>query len=984
MLKILKIFVNPYISPILVITFIIALLLGFVLPKLSYENKTEQMLKKAVSSTDDLKKIRSYYTEFVISDIKKIDDIKINYNHHDKKNVIPLPATLVHDLSAILPEENIKIKMLSNYPFPNRKDRVLDEFEKKSISFLENNPGEVFNRLVENKEGESEFRVAVADVFYDPTCVNCHNTRADTPKNDWKLGDVRGVIEVTMPMENGLLLNANQTIYYLFILVFLLLILIIHYSVLSFNRKKEHYEAKTKLEKEVEERTSKLQSTVTLLNQYKKAVDFSAIVSKTDKRGVITYTNEEFIKISKYTQEELIGQKHNLIKHEDMPQEVFKDLWKTISAKKIWKGIIKNKDKDGLAYYVASTIVPILNIDDEIEEFLAIRLDITDIIESQLRAKRADEVKSTFLANMSHEIRTPLNAILGFSSILEKNTELSKESRKQAKVIQTSASSLLEIINDILDISKIQSGKFDISIEETDLYYITENVVELFSKKANEKHIKLIFNLDYKIPLCIMADGGRIRQVLSNLLSNAIKFTQEHGSVYINIDLIEQKDDSALIRFDVIDNGIGIPKEKLNHIFEPFIQVDHKSNRLYEGTGLGLSICSHIIKSFNSRIDIESHVGRGTKFTFDIEFETCQKLIHERGEFLDHLNFKVSDEKSELFHFIKRYASIFGVLNKDKDIKDDVAIYSFSSFEELEQYRENNNTPMLVLFEYENQEKEIEQKENEVFISLPFYASKVNDALQELLKENTPSLKNEDINEMNTYKGKILVAEDNLANQELITYVLDSFNLDFDIRANGLETVNSYRNDSTYDLILMDINMPILDGVGAFKQIREFEKNSKIAETPVIALTANAIKGDKEKFLSLGMDGYLSKPINTRELSSIFEIYLKGNLNKKKAHVSVDLEKIASKLGITQNIASLLTNKFKEDISKDLEELKQNIDEEEQLKIASKAHYIKNSALNLCLDDIVKILEKLEYEDLAQEKRLSLYTELEKSIKDLE
>ncbi|RXK11451.1 hypothetical protein CP965_13840, partial [Halarcobacter mediterraneus] len=426
MKKLFKPFFNPYIGPILVIAIILFYILFFLLPKLSEENKKDEMVQRAVELIDNLKKVRSYYTSHVINKIKNYEEIKINYDYADKKDTIPLPATLLHDLSKLVTKKEMNIRIYSNYPFPNRQDRVLDKYEKESLTFLINNPIEIYKKTaVENNK--KVFKVAVTDIFYDKSCVTCHNTRIDTPKDTWKLGDVRGVIQITMPFKNDFLLSSSQQLFIITLLVILILILTIHYTIISIKRKKEHDNTQKELEYKVEERTLSLENTVKLLNQYKKAVDFSAIVSKTDKYGFITYVNEEFIKISKYSEKELIGKKHNIIRHEDMPNKLFEDLWKTILAKKIWKGQIKNKAKDGSSYYVLTTIVPILNVEDEIEEFLAIRLDVSSIVEAQLQAQRADEAKSIFLANMSHEIRTPLNAIIGFSELLSKNKELTKE-----------------------------------------------------------------------------------------------------------------------------------------------------------------------------------------------------------------------------------------------------------------------------------------------------------------------------------------------------------------------------------------------------------------------------------------------------------------------------------------------------------------------------------------------------------------------------
>lgn len=983
-------FLNPYIGPVLVISLIVVYLLVDILPTLSHKNKLEHMKDRAVEIVDNLKKTRSYYTANVIGDVKANTNLKINYDHQNKEDTIPLPATLVHDLSEIIAPVGVEIKMFSNYPFPNRKDRVLDEFEQNSLKEVINNPGKVFASSI-GTEDEKVYKVAVADIFYDPACVKCHNTRADTPKNDWELGDVRGIIEVSIPYKEGFFLSSEEMLNIMIILIVLILILKVHYTVLSIIRQKQNKKATEELEKQVEERTAKLEDANKLLNEYKRAVDISAIVSKTDKNGVITYVNEEFIKVSQYTKEELIGNRHSVVRHADMPKEVFEDLWKTIKAKKVWKGQIKNRAKDGSVYYVASTIVPIVNNNDEIEEFLAIRLDITNIIESQIKAKRADEAKSTFLANISHEIRTPLNAIIGFSDILSKAKELAPVSKKQAMTIQTSAVSLLTIINDILDVSKIESGTFDINIEKTDVYYTSEQVVELFSKKATEKNIKLVFNLDHKIPLCIKTDGVRIRQVLSNLLSNAIKFTPAHGMVSFNISLLKKENKKALIRFEIIDSGIGIPQEELKTIFKPFIQVDHKTNREYQGTGLGLSICTHIIESLGSNIEVESTIGSGTRFWFDMDFDVCEEKDVSSKNYLNHIHFKTTETNSDVFHYLKRYLNILGTIN-DEAYEPEVVVCTCLSKndENLKKIREKyKNKPTLLVVEYEEQIGDFELKENEYILALPFYASKVNDAIQELLRKNSESSScEEEINEK--FSGKLLIAEDNHANQELITYILDSMHIDFDIKDNGLEAYNAYKKTS-YDLVFMDINMPVLDGMEAFKKIREYEEENNKEATPVFALTANAIKGDKEKFLNLGMSGYLSKPINTNDLKDVFRKYLKQeeeiisvNINEDEvSDISFDIDKISSKLGISKNICLLIIDKFKKEISKDMKELKDLIDTDNELEFRKKAHYIKNSCLNVSLDEVCELLQSIETSKLSKEELVKTFNKMDLMINKL-
>ena len=510
-----------------------------------------------------------------------------------------------------------------------------------------------------------------------------------------------------------------------------------------------------------------------------------------------------------------------------------------------------------------------------------------------IEAQNADKVKTVFLANISHEIRTPLNSIIGFSKVLSQTSELSDKNHKYASIIESSAKSLLGIINDILDISKIESGNFDISLNNTNLEKIGQDVFELFKKRANEKNIELSFNIDKNIPQAVLTDGIRLKQVISNIVSNAIKFTPEFGKINFDINLLSTKDEKIKVRFLVKDTGIGIPEEKIENIFKPFIQVDNQSNRQYEGTGLGLSISSHIVNSLNSKIEVESSVGNGSSFWFDLELN-------------------------------------ISVLEKD--------------------------------------------------------AQKLNNQLSENTK----------------FKGNILVAEDNPANQELIKYHLDNFGLNYTIVNNGRDAVDKYK-ENIYDLILMDINMPILDGIGAFKEIREYENSNNIKNVPVSALTANAIKGDREKFLELGMNNYLSKPIEINELKECFLKYLKidndfvntynlSNNNNIEENEELGLEKIsassvAKNLGLPEAIGEKILNKFKNDIFKDLNELKSFIDNEEYEQIKQKAHYIKNSCLNINLTSAVEILQGLESNNNDKKESLvsqfnNLYNTVKNALQD--
>ena len=383
-----KIITNPIIGPIVVASTALILLAIFYLPSLSLNNQKEKITRESKEIVHHLKTFRSYYNEFVVSKVKNLPDIKVDYNHEYSSNTIPLPATTIHNISEKLSQnKNVKVNFFSDYPFPNRANRVLDEFQKNSIKFLRENPNEIFIKqdIVNNKE---VIRVAFSDTMGSNSCLACHNGRADSPKKDWKLGDVRGVLEVVMPIHEEFVLSSIHTRNILIFILLVILYFIIHYTILYLLKQKETKEQTKKLQDEVEKQTKDLKDSNRLLLEHKKAVDASAIVSKADLDGNITYVSEAFCKISGYSKEELIGQNHKIIKHYDMLDSTYKELWETISSGKVWEGEIKNKKKNGDYYWVKASISPIYDNKQTIIGYTAIRQDITD-------KKRIEEISIT-------------------------------------------------------------------------------------------------------------------------------------------------------------------------------------------------------------------------------------------------------------------------------------------------------------------------------------------------------------------------------------------------------------------------------------------------------------------------------------------------------------------------------------------------------------------------------------------------------------
>jgi len=314
------------------------------------------------------------------------------------------------------------------------------------------------------------------------------------------------------------------------------------------------------------------------LDEFLKALDSVVIISRTDTEGIITYVNEQFEKISGYSKEELVGKPHSIVRNPDVADAVFAEMWETITKGNIWKGEFSNRSKDGSLYYVKSSIIPIHDEHNRIIEYMAIREDVTSLVESRKKAEKAGAAQAMFLANMSHEIRTPMNGILGFSELLAK-TKLDVTQEKYVKAISSSTKMLLDIVNDILDSSKIANKKIVFEKLPINPYEEFRTSYELLKSVAQEKSINYSIEIDERIAHCLLGDATRLRQIKMNLLSNAIKFTPRFGEVKFSVSLAGEDETKQILLFSVQDSGIGIPKEKIKDIFKPFSQADASTTR---------------------------------------------------------------------------------------------------------------------------------------------------------------------------------------------------------------------------------------------------------------------------------------------------------------------------------------------------------------------------------------------------------------------
>ncbi|MGK5087449.1 ATP-binding protein [Bdellovibrionota bacterium FG-2] len=371
------------------------------------------------------------------------------------------------------------------------------------------------------------------------------------------------------------------------------------------------------------------------LNEINYAINQAAIVGITDKDGQITFANEKFCKISGYSQEELLGQNHRILKSGVHPKEFYQELWGTIAAGKMWSGEVCNKQKNGQLYWMNANVFPLPQEEGEEVRYAAVRFDITDrkLLEDKLRVAkeaetRASNSKSEFLANMSHEIRTPMNGIIGMVDLLMESP-LSPEQREFAKTISTSGRTLVAIINDILDFSKIEAGKMNLEAVEFDVLSFLKELLIPFQLSAEKKGISLHLEAPLAAP-SILGDSGRFGQIVNNLVGNAIKFTNG-GGVHISLKffpkLSHNTPTTTGLALTIRDTGVGIPKHVQANLFQSFTQAESSTTRQFGGTGLGLAIAKRLVELMGGSIALTSEVGVGTTLTVNIEFKTGEKIL---------------------------------------------------------------------------------------------------------------------------------------------------------------------------------------------------------------------------------------------------------------------------------------------------------------------------------------------------------------------
>ncbi|MBI9034762.1 MAG: response regulator [Bacteroidales bacterium] len=523
-------------------------------------------------------------------------------------------------------------------------------------------------------------------------------------------------------------------------------------------------------------------------------------------------------------------------------------------------------------------------------------------------AEQATKVKSSFLANMSHEIRTPLNGILGMAELMlmDELTELQKERLVDMK---SAGESLLDIINEILDISKIEADKLELEFIEFSLREVVEKVIRLLSVKTFDNNLEMILDIAPNVPDTIFGDPLRIRQVLINLVGNAVKFTHE-GEIVISLNVGKQDNDSVTIDFSVRDTGIGISEDQIENLFKSFEQANKSTSRKYGGTGLGLLISKRIVELMQGAIRVESEVGYGSNFYFSLSFEKgkSSKMVWDmpkpdQGKTINILIAEGNKTFSHSLYSIFNYSGytcqqVFSLKELDDEISSTSKENSFdfvllsndlkgittkNELSEIYHKIINNTKASCIVFTRTQSMVEIKKFEELGVLNhinkpvLPSDLIQVIHQFEKQIVENANEIES-NVNVSNAEDGviEILIAEDQLINRKIVIGLLQKYNCNIDSAENGLIAVDKFKNGS-YDIVLMDVQMPKMDGYEATKKIREYESTLG-THVPIIAMTAHAMKGDREKCLDAGMDHYITKPIDSQEMIESINSYLSKKL----------------------------------------------------------------------------------------------------------
>ena len=626
-----------------------------------------------------------------------------------------------------------------------------------------------------------------------------------------------------------------------------------------------------------------------------------------DLKGYLTFFNKSFCRILGYSEDELIGRNLREFSDEEDAKKAYNGFNKVFTTGVHAKGFVWGMNrKDGSKRYVESSISLIKGSEGKIVGFQGITRDITERKLTEEALKRAKEeaetaniAKSEFLANMSHEIRTPMNGIIGLTELALGST-LTREQREYLEMVKMSADSLLALLNSVLDLAKIESRKIELEEIDFDLRTTVEHAVQTVAVKAGEIGLEMTCRIRPEVPTALVGDPSRLRQVLINLLGNAVKFTRK-GDVSLDVKIETEDDSSVLLHFIVSDTGIGIPSDKLETIFESFQQADGSITREYEGSGLGLTISKELVELMGGGIWVESVLGKGSTFHFTAHFALSDREISDslslKDQDIEGLRVLIVDDNATnrlVFHEMtslwgldptevaggeQAFAELERAHNAGQPyrlILLDLQMPELDGFEVAKRIRENPigyelEILMLTSLGMKGDAERCKEIGIGAYLVKPVKQSELLDGIMLALgrprMDKGPVITRHTIQDIKR-RLRILLAEDNIVNQKLALKMLEKRGHHVTIVSNGLDALDALEK-KRFDLVLMDVQMPKMGGLEATKRLREGEREKE--HIPIIAMTAHAMKGDREMCLSAGMDDYVSKPIKADELFSVIE-----------------------------------------------------------------------------------------------------------------
>ena len=878
----------------------------------SLTNHTSEL--NAQRYLEALSAFRTLYTNEVVKTAIK-QNITISHDYKNIKNAIPLPATLSMALGKEIGkfQSGAQTFLYSRYPFPWREQEnktiFNQDFSQQAWDSLTKNPEQAFFRF-EEVNGQMAIRYAIADVMREG-CIDCHNNHAQTPKNDWQLGDVRGVMEVILPIDKAQL-TAQSSLQATFIVLFAMIVLITLVLFIFVSRIKK---------------------------DAKKLANSNVEMMK--KQEQVNFANEEM----------------------------------------------------GLA----------------IEQ---LELKASELISS-------NQVKADFMATMSHEIRTPLNGVIGMLSLL-KQSEMTHEQNHHAHLATVSAGSLLNIINDILDFSKIEADKLVIESVEIRLAELVTNLSATMAHIAHEKGLELIVDVSQLKHMVTKGDPHRIRQILTNLISNAIKFTAE-GEVVISTKIETIDDKNLQFSCSVSDTGIGIAQHKLDSMFERFTQEDSSTTRQYGGTGLGLAIVKKLCQLMNGDITVTSTQGQGSTFSFTLLLERCDNLKAELPQ-VDLSAYRiliVDDNKtnrevlsgqlklwganvSQADNAKAAFSSLTENFAKARDKNFDIAILDM-------QMPEMNGAQLGQIIRADKQFAHLKlimltslarPGDAQYFANLgfnfslpkPVITADLAHALIQAANSTEPAnqlrlspanTKNKKITIKPLPKStRVLLVDDNSINQVVAKNLLTNLGAQVEIANNGKEALVCLEKDY-FDVVLMDCQMPIMDGYTATRAIRKSQRDYN--DIYIIAMTANAMSGDREKCINAGMNDYLTKPVDIIALENSLLNALNMPLEELESITSTRTEQIITnedneintadesnshqiwgkdgfykRVGQNQQLAERIVAMYCQDIPGEIDKLSQAMTAKDTKSIEAIAHKIKGSSANLEANNLAQCALEIE------------------------